>query len=362
MFEDILAQHGTKFLVAAISVIIGLGCLALVLWIVRNRPSSPFIRGGRNRQPRLAVLDAAAVDTRRRIVLVRRDDVEHLILIGGPTDVVIESRIAIAPAAAPAETDQAAAGTATAQAPVHLEPVSMAAAAATPKTAAAATPIAAVTAERAETARAPAQENVSAMSRVLYADDREAQPAMRGALPTAGQQQAATSQRPAMGTPLPQPVARPAATQPVAGNMPPATPAQQPVVHPQPQASQQAIRPSERSAADALDQARQRVLTTTPANAGTMSRSGTASLATPTRIAANPSQPAADNPELVSEFEKILEAEMSNPPVRTSGNPAVARSEPMVAQAIPGNTQKSREETEAEMARLLGEISANRKG
>ena len=93
-----------------------------------------------------------------------------------------------------------------------------------------------------------------------------------------------------------------------------------------------------------------------------MSRSGTASLATPTRIAANPSQPAADNPELVSEFEKILEAEMSNPPVRTSGNPAVARGEPMVAQAIPGNAQKSREETEAEMARLLGEISANRKG
>ena len=325
MFEDILAQHGTKFLVAAISVIIGLGCLALVLWIVRNRPSSPFIRGGRNRQPRLAVLDAAAVDTRRRIVLVRRDDVEHLILIGGPTDVVIESRIAIAPAAAPAETDQAAAGTATTQAPVHLEPVSMAAAAATPKTAAAATPIATVTAERAETARTPAQENVSAMSRVLYADDREAQPAMRGALPTAGQQQASTSQRPAMTTPLPQPVARPTPAQPVAGNMPLATPAQQPVVHPQPQASQQAIRPSERNAADALDQARQRVLTTTPANAGTMSRSGTASLATPTRIAANPSQPAADNPELVSEFEKILEAEMSNPPVRTSGNPAVAR-------------------------------------
>ena len=65
-----------------------------VLWIMRNRPSSPFIRGGKNRQPRLAVLDAAAVDTRRRLVLVRRDDVEHLIMIGGPTDIVIESRIA----------------------------------------------------------------------------------------------------------------------------------------------------------------------------------------------------------------------------------------------------------------------------
>src|SRR5690606_30623460 len=50
-------------------------------------------RGGKNRQPRLQVLDAAAVDTRRRLVLVRRDEVEHLAMIGGPTDIVIESGI-----------------------------------------------------------------------------------------------------------------------------------------------------------------------------------------------------------------------------------------------------------------------------
>ncbi len=72
-----------------------LPCLLLIgiLWILRNRAPSPFVRGGKNRQPRLQVLDAAAVDTRRRLVLVRRDDVEHLIMIGGPTDIVIESRI-----------------------------------------------------------------------------------------------------------------------------------------------------------------------------------------------------------------------------------------------------------------------------
>jgi hypothetical protein len=35
------------------------------------------------------------VDARRRLVLVRRDDVEHLILIGGPTDVVVERDIRI---------------------------------------------------------------------------------------------------------------------------------------------------------------------------------------------------------------------------------------------------------------------------
>jgi hypothetical protein len=49
--------------------------------------------GMRGRQPRLAVIDAATVDTRRKLVLIRRDNVEHLIMIGGPTDVVIEPNI-----------------------------------------------------------------------------------------------------------------------------------------------------------------------------------------------------------------------------------------------------------------------------
>jgi len=42
---------------------------------------------------RLAVVDQANVDGRRRLVLVRRDDVEHLIMTGGPVDVVIETGI-----------------------------------------------------------------------------------------------------------------------------------------------------------------------------------------------------------------------------------------------------------------------------
>jgi len=44
-------------------------------------------------EPRLAVINAASVDGRRRLVLVRRDNVEHLLLIGGPTDAVIEPNI-----------------------------------------------------------------------------------------------------------------------------------------------------------------------------------------------------------------------------------------------------------------------------
>ena len=48
---------------------------------------------GRARQPRLGIVDAYDLDRQRQLVLVRRDNVEHLIMIGGPTDVVIESAI-----------------------------------------------------------------------------------------------------------------------------------------------------------------------------------------------------------------------------------------------------------------------------
>ena len=108
MIENLVGDNGSRFIIAAAAVAVGLLCLVAVLWIMRHRPSSPFVRGGKNRQPRLAVLDAAAVDARRRLVLVRRDDVEHLIIIGGPTDIVVESRIA-PDGALPAQTGAAVA-------------------------------------------------------------------------------------------------------------------------------------------------------------------------------------------------------------------------------------------------------------
>jgi hypothetical protein len=80
--------------------------------MIRSMNFGTFVAGGRNRKTRLAVMDATAVDSHRRLVLVRRDDVEHLILIGGPTDVVVERDIRLAsakrttPVAEPAFTPQ----------------------------------------------------------------------------------------------------------------------------------------------------------------------------------------------------------------------------------------------------------------
>lgn len=71
-----------------------LGGIFVVLSIIRRFSGGSFTSNGRTgRQPRLSVMDAAAVDSRRKLVLIRRDDVEHLLLIGGPTDVVVEQNI-----------------------------------------------------------------------------------------------------------------------------------------------------------------------------------------------------------------------------------------------------------------------------
>jgi flagellar biogenesis protein FliO len=98
MMEDFIGTYGNRLIVAVVGVGVALLILAIALWLLRRRSgSAPFIRGGRNRQPRLQVLDATAVDARRRLVLVRRDNVEHLVMIGGPTDIVIESGIGAIP-------------------------------------------------------------------------------------------------------------------------------------------------------------------------------------------------------------------------------------------------------------------------
>ena len=77
------------FAFVAVLALIG-GAAWLVRRFANNRLGANTARG---RMPRLAVIDAAAVDGRRRLVLVRRDNIEHLLMIGGPSDVVVETNI-----------------------------------------------------------------------------------------------------------------------------------------------------------------------------------------------------------------------------------------------------------------------------
>jgi flagellar protein FliO/FliZ len=85
-------MSGTLTFIFAFVVVLGL--IGLAAWLVRRFASNRLgANTNRGRMPRLAVIDAAAVDGRRRLVLVRRDNIEHLLMIGGPTDIVVEPNI-----------------------------------------------------------------------------------------------------------------------------------------------------------------------------------------------------------------------------------------------------------------------------
>ena len=322
MIEEILGSNGAKFIIAAGVVALGLVCLVAVLWVLRNRPSSPFIRGGKNRQPRLAVLDAAAVDARRRLVLVRRDEVEHLIMIGGPTDIVIESRIA---AELPAP---------------HLDAV------APPR------PV-----ERRQPAPAPETRPapVSAMGQVLYGEG------LNGPAPQAARPQQPIPSRPPVegATASPRPAERTPPIQP--------QPLRQPPVLPDGGNSLWTTEPA-RTPEDILDAARMRVLTSTGAG--------------PQPVPALPVQPAASVPPAQvqgqrmnsNEFERMLDAEISGdlsrltagPEIRAENEPrpgvgevSSGRQEPRLGTVLPA--QRTEPTLEDEMNRMLGEIAVGRK-
>jgi flagellar protein FliO/FliZ len=75
-----------------IAVVVVLALISVFVWVLR-RIAGTRVMGGRSRQPRVSVMDAAALDARRRLILIRRDNVEHLLLVGGPSDVVVERNI-----------------------------------------------------------------------------------------------------------------------------------------------------------------------------------------------------------------------------------------------------------------------------
>ena len=84
------------------------------------------LEGGRNRVPRLGLVDSFDLDRQRKLLIVRRDNVEHLILVG-PTDVVVESNIVRAASASPVREDRQAFQTPPLQAPQPSVPMANAA-------------------------------------------------------------------------------------------------------------------------------------------------------------------------------------------------------------------------------------------
>jgi len=103
--------------VIAFAIILAL--VALFGLVLRKLTGARLIMPGtdrsRSRQPRLGIVDVYDLDRQRQLLLLRRDNVEHLLLIGGPNDLVIETNIVrVAGARIPAASSEPA--------PERLEP------------------------------------------------------------------------------------------------------------------------------------------------------------------------------------------------------------------------------------------------
>src|SRR5438045_2400215 len=86
---DLIDTHQLLKFAAALAFVLGLmGGLTLILRRLNHmQPSSPL------RRRRLKVVESLPIDGRRRLVLVQRDNREHLVILGANGETVIETGI-----------------------------------------------------------------------------------------------------------------------------------------------------------------------------------------------------------------------------------------------------------------------------
>ena len=89
-------MDGENYLRFILALVLVVGLLALTAFLLRRSGLAPKMGRGR----RLSMIEALPLGPRHRLVLVRRDDIEHLLLIGPQGDVVVESGIPGSAAAA----------------------------------------------------------------------------------------------------------------------------------------------------------------------------------------------------------------------------------------------------------------------
>jgi flagellar protein FliO/FliZ len=85
----------TTYLQFVVALILVIGLILGLAWIMKRFGLMGSLQGAMGRKRRLAVIESAALDGRNRVVLLRRDNVEHLVLVGPNTSQVIESGVPV---------------------------------------------------------------------------------------------------------------------------------------------------------------------------------------------------------------------------------------------------------------------------
>lgn len=80
-----------SYLQFILALLLVLGLIAILAWLMRRFGLGGALRPGNQR--RLQIVEATPLGPRHRLMLVRRDRVEHLLLLGPQGDIVVESGI-----------------------------------------------------------------------------------------------------------------------------------------------------------------------------------------------------------------------------------------------------------------------------
>lgn len=90
----LIGESGTTLLTSVLALVAVLALAVLGLWLLKITMKGTSTLGrGRNR--RLSVVEQLQIDARRQVLIIRRDDVEHVIMTGGGQDVVVETGIPV---------------------------------------------------------------------------------------------------------------------------------------------------------------------------------------------------------------------------------------------------------------------------
>jgi flagellar protein FliO/FliZ len=86
-------MDSVQYLKYIVGLLIVLGLIALVTLLARKFGMVPKVQRKPGSPSRLSISDMTAIDAKRRLVLIRRDEKEHLVLLGPERDLVIEQNI-----------------------------------------------------------------------------------------------------------------------------------------------------------------------------------------------------------------------------------------------------------------------------
>jgi len=84
-------MEAATYLRFVLALVFVLGLIGGLTWLVRRYGVGGRVATGRG--GRLSVVEVAPVDGKRRLVLLRRDDVEHLVMLSPTHETLIESGI-----------------------------------------------------------------------------------------------------------------------------------------------------------------------------------------------------------------------------------------------------------------------------